>query len=292
MMNTRKQHVLSAAHRLFVAKGFASTSIQDILDESGISKGTFYNYFSSKNECLIAILEFVRHETFARRHEIAIGKDNDNREVLIEQIAVRMRLNKEHNMLALFESIFYANDSDLKSFIKKLHISEIEWIANRLEDLFGSHMRPYTLDGSVMLMGMIQHLMQVHIFHANDELNARKLITFVLDRIEIILRDTVNQKDIYLKRDMLFVNDIKHPTDDKNELIKFIQQVAAKIDDESQSKGQQYIQFLVQELSQKEPRGFLIESVNRSIREVFDKTSYRTQINEIVNRVWRYIEEQ
>ena len=54
-MNDRKQHVINKAHQLFIDKGFQATSIQDILDYSGISKGTFYNYFSSKNELLIAI---------------------------------------------------------------------------------------------------------------------------------------------------------------------------------------------------------------------------------------------
>ncbi len=52
-MNNRKQQVVKNAHHLFfVEKGFQAISIQDIIDYSGISKGTFYNYFSSKNELL------------------------------------------------------------------------------------------------------------------------------------------------------------------------------------------------------------------------------------------------
>ncbi|MGA9287974.1 MAG: helix-turn-helix domain-containing protein, partial [Anaerobacillus sp.] len=56
-MNDRKQHVIKMAHQLFIDRGFQATSIQDILDYSGISKGTFYNYFSSKNELLIALFK-------------------------------------------------------------------------------------------------------------------------------------------------------------------------------------------------------------------------------------------
>ncbi|MFP3340850.1 TetR/AcrR family transcriptional regulator, partial [Micrococcus sp. SIMBA_131] len=56
-MNDRKQHVIKMAHQLFIERGFQSTSIQDILEYSGISKGTFYNYFSSKNELLIALFK-------------------------------------------------------------------------------------------------------------------------------------------------------------------------------------------------------------------------------------------
>ena len=54
-MNDRKQHVVNMAHQLFINKGVQSTSVQDILEYSGISKGTFYNYFSSKHELLIAL---------------------------------------------------------------------------------------------------------------------------------------------------------------------------------------------------------------------------------------------
>jgi AcrR family transcriptional regulator len=289
-MNIRKQNVLSAAHRLFVDKGFASTSIQDILDESGISKGTFYNYFSSKNECLMAIMEFVRDETFARRHEIAVGKDKGDSEVLIEQIAIRMQINKEHNMLALFESIFYANDSDLKSLMKKHHVLEIEWLANRLEDLFGKQFSPYVLDGSIMMMGMTQHLMQVQVFHTDEELNTKKLITFVLKRIETILRDVMQTGEQFLKRDTLVKIESSTHTDDKDELIKYIQQTVLEIGVDSENKGQQYIGFLLQELQEEDPRGYLIESVNRSIREVYETTPHRVLINELVNRVWRFIE--
>ena len=66
-MNTKKRNVLQAAQRLFIEKGFRSTTVNDIIEEANVSKGTFYNYFSSKNECIIAILENARKETLIKR---------------------------------------------------------------------------------------------------------------------------------------------------------------------------------------------------------------------------------
>lgn len=40
---------------LFDKKGFSSTSIQDIVDTIGVTKGTFYYYFKSKQELLMDI---------------------------------------------------------------------------------------------------------------------------------------------------------------------------------------------------------------------------------------------
>ncbi len=37
-MNNRRQNVIDTAHKLFIDKGYQATSIQDILEEGGISK--------------------------------------------------------------------------------------------------------------------------------------------------------------------------------------------------------------------------------------------------------------
>lgn len=58
----RKEAILKTAEKLFFEKGFAETSIQDILDALSISKGGFYHYFDSKN----TLLEEICREHSAR----------------------------------------------------------------------------------------------------------------------------------------------------------------------------------------------------------------------------------
>jgi AcrR family transcriptional regulator len=53
----RRSEILDVAQRFFYQKGFEPTSIQDIITEIGIAKGTFYHYFSSKLDLLDAIIE-------------------------------------------------------------------------------------------------------------------------------------------------------------------------------------------------------------------------------------------
>ena len=48
----KRQEMLAAAERLFLSKGYAATSVQDILDELHASKGGFYHYFASKEDVL------------------------------------------------------------------------------------------------------------------------------------------------------------------------------------------------------------------------------------------------
>jgi len=49
--------ILKAAFKLFVQNGFESTTIDQIADEADIGKGTFYNYFSSKEAALNGFID-------------------------------------------------------------------------------------------------------------------------------------------------------------------------------------------------------------------------------------------
>ena len=47
--------ILETAARLFTAKGFERTSLQDIMDETKLSKGAIYHHFASKEDIFIRL---------------------------------------------------------------------------------------------------------------------------------------------------------------------------------------------------------------------------------------------
>ncbi|HEX37464.1 MAG TPA: TetR/AcrR family transcriptional regulator [Candidatus Cloacimonetes bacterium] len=53
----RKNEILDVAQNLFYTQGFDNTSINQIIDQIGIAKGTIYHYFKSKYELLDAVVE-------------------------------------------------------------------------------------------------------------------------------------------------------------------------------------------------------------------------------------------
>jgi AcrR family transcriptional regulator len=55
-----KEHIILESLKLFSLKGFLSTSIQDILEASGTSKGGLYNHFKSKEDLFYAVLSKAR----------------------------------------------------------------------------------------------------------------------------------------------------------------------------------------------------------------------------------------
>lgn len=55
-----KESIIHEALKLFSLKGFSSTSITDILEATGSSKGGFYNHFKSKEDLFFAVLAHAR----------------------------------------------------------------------------------------------------------------------------------------------------------------------------------------------------------------------------------------
>jgi AcrR family transcriptional regulator len=53
----RRGRLTSAALRLFTARGFHETSVEDIVSEARTSKSAFYEFFQSKEDCFRQLLE-------------------------------------------------------------------------------------------------------------------------------------------------------------------------------------------------------------------------------------------
>lgn len=51
--------ILDTAERLFIEAGYDHTSLQDIIDETGLSKGAIYHHFSSKEDIFYSVCDRI-----------------------------------------------------------------------------------------------------------------------------------------------------------------------------------------------------------------------------------------
>ena len=68
--NERKQELLKIAYKMFITKGFENTSIDDIIREAKIAKGTYYYYFESKEKTLEEVINMMINDEILSAKEI------------------------------------------------------------------------------------------------------------------------------------------------------------------------------------------------------------------------------
>ena len=66
----RKQELLNIAYHMFIQKGYEETSIDEIIAEAHIAKGTYYYHFPSKEATLEAVIDMMINNEVRRAQEI------------------------------------------------------------------------------------------------------------------------------------------------------------------------------------------------------------------------------
>jgi len=66
-----RQAIIEAGIRVFISKGVSEATVRDIIRSTGLASGTFYNYFNSKEEVLVAIFN-----DFAKEIGKSVRDDN------------------------------------------------------------------------------------------------------------------------------------------------------------------------------------------------------------------------
>lgn len=123
MASEIRERIIDTAWKLFHEKGFSETTINDIIHEAGISKGTFYYYFRSKDNMLdtLSVVLDTEYEKLARELPddmsafeklIKINYDvhsfiNDNIDYKLLAYLYSTQITKEHSSSLLDRNRFY-----------------------------------------------------------------------------------------------------------------------------------------------------------------------------------------
>ncbi|MCU0096886.1 TetR/AcrR family transcriptional regulator [Bacillus cereus] len=83
------EKILTVSATLFSEKGFDKTSIQDIVDSIGMSRGAIFHHFKSKEDILDAVIERHLNYTYEMLEQLANSVDSVNsRDKLIKILEI------------------------------------------------------------------------------------------------------------------------------------------------------------------------------------------------------------
>ncbi len=120
----RRQQILSAAMTCFMRKGYYRATMDDIVAESGLSKGTLYWYFDSKKAIFLALIDSVMGQ-IEQGWEAVIG---DADKTATEKLRLTTALFRVEfgEMAPFFEIMMEAwsltrHDPDVEALVKDLY---------------------------------------------------------------------------------------------------------------------------------------------------------------------------
>ena len=123
----RRKEILETAERLFLTKGYTKTTVNDILKEIGIAKGTFYHYFKSKEEVMDEIIMRIIKDDVAKAKVIV---SNPNIPVLEKLFRVLMEQSPKSGDIKdkMIEQFHQPNNAEMhqKSLVQSIiHLSPV-----------------------------------------------------------------------------------------------------------------------------------------------------------------------
>ncbi len=98
----RKSQILEAATTVFSKRGFTDTRMDDIVAESGLSKGALYWYFDSKDAIIVSILDQIFDYETAHVREILEIEDSAKAKLEVFVDTTIKDLEKMKPMMPIF----------------------------------------------------------------------------------------------------------------------------------------------------------------------------------------------
>lgn len=125
--SVRRNEILDVTRKLVYTKGYEQMTIQDILDDLQIAKGTFYHYFKSKQDLLEALLERMQEEG---EHLLLPILHNDTLSALEKfqrffSTLARWKTEQKTFLLSLMR-VWYRDENAIVRH--KLHRAGVKWI--------------------------------------------------------------------------------------------------------------------------------------------------------------------
>lgn len=234
-MKEKEKAIIEAAIKLYATKGFSSTSIQEIVTESGISKGAFYLYFKSKDALLIAILEYY----FTRIEKNLAAFDHENlppREKFAKQLAALFNTMLEHKEFIIMQSREQAIplNEEVKALMFRKYHEGHTFYQESLRAIYGEKAEHHLWDLSLMLEGLFNSYIKLLFFNQEDFQN-NELAEYILRRMDSLVEGLTSEqpiateekmKDLFKKTKAFFMagnGDVKSMIEKMNQVISEIE---------------------------------------------------------------------
>ena len=267
-MDDKQRHIANSALRLFIQKGTEPTSLQDVFESANISKGTFYNYFSSKDELILRIIRETYAKIRQEVEEVLFGKLVSDPAIFQKQLETYLTQIHAYNLYDLMRSIRQGQNHELRKLIFIEEQKDIEWMAKRLVETKGEDIVVYSYEAMTLYYGMLQTIViSYNVKQKPIEFN--RVIQLTFRYLELIVLEMKESKQT------LFSNQDDEKLN-KQPIITELKEIQIKVS----PNDKVLLEGLVEELERTEMRMQIIHALNASLSS--DLTEVKEKMNQYI----------
>lgn len=265
----RKMEIIKTAMELFAQKGASSTSMQEIAERCGISKGSLYLLFKSKEELEESVylhcFRKIRDPLLALELEAGLSP-KDKLRSQVEALLTHMYELREF-LQRVVRDIAESDPSEPLAWLCRVFVPLIRQFERRLESVYGSDILPYTGELWMLAQGMIESYIRV-IFHPGSPLTPAQSADHLIRTLDIAAAGLLaSRPDPLLSADTLTSLISKDEDDARSNpfhLIREIKEAAAGLPDltpEAHGDIRESLSILESELLSVQPRRAIIKGM-------------------------------
>lgn len=154
----RKDQILEAATKVFSEHGFTDARMDDIVEESGLSKGALYWYFESKDAIIIGILDRIFDREAAHMNDILERKDSAQKKLEVFIETSFQYINKMEPLMPIFFDFWSLSvrNKTINKAIKRYYLNFIEMVEPIIElGIEQGEFRPVDVQGTAIAISAL-----------------------------------------------------------------------------------------------------------------------------------------
>lgn len=191
-MTDNRARILDAAERLFATRGFAATSVREIVREAGVTNPMLYYYFGSKEDLFVHLIR-ERFQTFARTFAELLAQQDTVQGVLGAWARATMEGTREFStsIRLVFASVFGPHEGmpmDVVLHESARFLSILYTHVERVAPEVTEERRHLAL---FFFRGALDNLIHVQLLRPDAVGNNEAFIQVVVDRVAAMFTDTL-----------------------------------------------------------------------------------------------------
>jgi AcrR family transcriptional regulator len=256
----KKQLIMEKALELFAKQGFEATSVQQITEHCGISKGAFYLSFKSKDELIMALIDHFMIQVTSDIDYMVKNTNND--ELLYDYYYATFTSFHKHADFAkiLIKEQMHSFNEELLAKMQYYDKLNDQIILLMIEKLYGEEVQPIKYDLVYCIKGFMSTYSHLFLFY-NVPLDMSLLAQSLVEKTNLLAWHTTIP---FVSEDLIKI--IKQPANEevtKEQLNELLEQ---KIEEIEESIEKESLILLKQQLLEPNLSPVIVRGLLENIR--------------------------